>query len=114
MKVYALPEEVPAPQLDYLKLSLKEIGDAQKEHSAKLKEHLIGLGYTGANTGRILYISHADGAAAYMYAEVKGGSCLIHLPYGDGWDSPWSRSITQKEALARIAQQENRPSIFDR
>lgn len=112
MKVFALPEEVPAPVVDYTNFDLKKMQADEDAHAARLKEHLISMGYTGPNTGRRVNIPHADGHAQYMIADAPRNFCLIHLPYCDAWDSPWARKLTKKEALAYAHRHENLKSIF--
>jgi hypothetical protein len=112
MKVYALPEEVPAPIVDYTNFDLKKMQADEEAHSERLKAYLISMGYTGPNTGGIYRIPHADSHAVYMYADAPRGSCLIHLPYCDGWNSPHAAKMTQKEVLLSIKQQANMKRMF--
>lgn len=100
MQVYSLPDEVPAPVVDYSNFDLKKMEADEKAHSEKLKAHLIGQGYKGPHTGKIVAIPHADGHAQYMIADAPRGTCLIHLPYCDAWHSPWASKLTKKEAIA--------------
>lgn len=113
MKVYRLPEELPAPVIDYSNYDFDAIQKADKEHEAALKDHLIAQGYTGKNTGGILQLPIADGCALYMLAE-GSTSCLIHLPYGDAWNSPDVEFLPKREVLKRINRTKNLVSIFDR
>lgn len=113
MKVCSLPEECPAPEPNYYDYDWKREEARQKEHSEQLKQWLLANGYSGKNTGEILMIGHADGYAQYMLAEGRT-SCLIHLPYGDAWDSPLAHYMPKKDVLAQIARQKNIASIFER
>lgn len=112
MQVYSLPAEVPAPVVDYTNFDLKKMLADEAAHSAKLKEHLIGQGYKGPHTGKIVAIPHADGHAQYMIADVSRGFCLIHLPYCDAWHSPWAAKLTKKEAIANADRRANLKSMF--
>ena len=111
MKVYACPAECPAPKPDYANYDRKKEEAAELRHQEELKAWLVGAGYKGANTGGILQIPHADGYAVYMLAEGKS-SCLIHLPYGDGWNSPMAEGLTKKAVIKMIKQ--NRTDIINR
>jgi hypothetical protein len=99
MKVFTLPKEVPAPVVDYANFDLKKLEEAEKAHSATLKDHLVGMGYNGPHTGKIVCIPHADSHAQYMIADAPKNFVLIHLPYCDAWDSPWARKLTKAEAI---------------
>lgn len=112
MKVFTLPAEVPAPVVDYRNFDIKKMEADELEHSGKLKEHLIAMGYKGPHTGKVLRIPHADGFATYMIADAPRQTCLIHLPYGDAWNSPWATKLTKKEAIERADRASKRTSIF--
>lgn len=104
MKVYAFPDHIQKPELtfpfDYAAYQQREVAA-----SAELKAWLQSQGYTGPNTGEEYGIGHADGAARYMVAEGPSGKpfVLIHLPYGDAWDSPWAARATKADVLKAIA-----------
>lgn len=112
MQVYALPEQVPAPEVDYSNFDIKKMEADEEAHAEKLKAHLVSMGYAGKNTGRRVHIPHADSYAQYMIADAPGKFCLIHLPYCDAWDSPWARKLTKKEALAYADRHDNLKSMF--
>jgi hypothetical protein len=115
MKVYSFPEGITVPVLDFTKIDLPALHAAEQEATRQAAEALREQGYTGENTGEEFSIPHADGAARYMVAEGPPGSrvfALVHLPYGDKWDSPYSRRVTKKDVLASIARRRNLPSIF--
>lgn len=103
MKVCACPAEVPAPESDYSDgYPFKKMEAAQTEHKEQLKKHLIKLGYDGPLTGEIFMTPHADGNAIYMFADGGKNSCLIHLPYGDGWNAPDVKFLPKKEVIKRM------------
>lgn len=111
MKVYTLPADVPAPSVDYFNYDHKKALAAEKAHQAELKEWLIGQGMTGKHTGRILQVQIADGYAVYMMADGRG-SYLVHLPYGDGYDSPLVSGMTKAGVLAEIERREKMDAFF--
>jgi hypothetical protein len=45
MKIYSIPEEVPAPKVDYSNYNHQQVESDEKNHMEDLKNHLIGLGY---------------------------------------------------------------------
>lgn len=107
MKVYTCPKQVPAPKPDYANYdSAKEIA-AEEQHMADLKAWLVKQGFTGKYTGEIYRTHVADGYAQYMFADVPKGYTspkpfLIHLPYGDAYDSRDVEFLPKKEIIARI------------
>jgi hypothetical protein len=102
VKVYSLPEKLEAtiPEFD-IKTTYTDWENAEREHREQVKQWLVDNGYTGKNTGRILYMPMADSHAEYMFAE-GSKSCLIHLPYGDAWHSPDVQYLPKKEILRRL------------
>ena len=112
MKVYSCPAEVPAPAANYTNFDLDKMQADEEAHSAKLKAHLIAQGYTGEHTGGLYYIPHADSHAVYMLADAPRGSCLIHLPYCDGWHSPYATKMTKAEVIKSIKQRANMKTMF--
>lgn len=104
MKVYAFPEEIPVPKLDINNLDFKEHQKKLDKAVSALADHMRKLGWTGPNTGAVYRIGHADGYAQYMVIEgvSKRQFALVHLPFDDAWDSPWSRRATKKDVLAYI------------
>ena len=101
MKVYSLPDEVTFPQPDYRNYDVQREQEREAAHQERVKKWLIEQGYKGKRTGEILQIGHADGYAQYMLAE-GSRSFLVHLPYGDAWDSPLANKLTKSEVLRRI------------
>src|SRR3989304_3088397 len=101
MKIHCLPTEVPAPTPNYTNYdSVKEIA-AENKHMADLKAWLKKVGYTGKYTGEIYKEQIADGYALYMVADGGRNFALIHLPYGDGYDSRNVQFLPKKEIIAR-------------
>ncbi len=100
MKVYALPKEVPAPEIDWSKPDDWRAKEAA--HAEALKAWLIRGGYTGPRTGEIARFPHADGYANYMLADGAKKSVLIHLPYGDAWNYPYIERLTKKDILENL------------
>lgn len=101
MRIYTCPEEVPAPKPDYSNYDhAKTLADEAK-HQADLKDWAKSAGYKGKYTGEIYREPVADGHAEYMVAD---GSkfCLIHLPYGDGYQSRNVGFLTKKEIIRRL------------
>lgn len=114
MQVYSFPENIQKPKYDFENFDLATHQERERLASAELQEWLNQQGYTGANTGAIYSIPHADGAALYMVAEGPVGSRqfhLIHLPYGDAWHSPLAVAVTKKDVLAQIAQDRAGPEL---
>lgn len=118
MKVYSAPEELKY-EPDYTNYDPTAFAEAEDMHREALVAWLREAGYTGKKTGAELQIPHADGYARYMFADARGTgtglkSCLIHLPYGDAWDSRDVEFLPQKEVLKRIAQTERVNALFAR
>jgi len=102
MKIYSCPDEVPAPKVDYsAKYDRAKEDAAEKKHMADLAKWLKKSGYTGKYTGEIYRQQIADGYAAYMFGD-GSKSCLIHLPYGDGYHARDVEFVPKKEIIARI------------
>jgi hypothetical protein len=100
MKVYSLPAEVPAPQVDYQNFNLDKMINDERKHRLSLQSWLFKAGYTGKNTGKLVNFPVADGYAQYMIAEGKS-TCLIHLPYGDAYQFQYVSRLTKRDILAR-------------
>lgn len=111
MKVYALPKEVPAPEVDYKNYDRHAEQAKEDAHKAALKAWLIKSGYTGKNTGKIFSTPMADGYANYMFAD-GSKAALIHLPYGDGWNARDVVYLPKKEVLKRIEQTGKLDAMF--
>ena len=102
MRIYACPDDCAFAEPNYTNYDSGAEQKRQDEHSAKLKAWLIEQGFTGKNTGEIFSEPHADGYANYMVAEGFRAFSLIHLPYGDAWDSRNVKFLTKAEILKRI------------
>lgn len=106
MKVYSCPADVPAPEIDFsAPFDLREETKREEAHQEALKAWLVTHGYTGKHTGRIYCESVADGAALYMFGHgpTAGKSILIHLPYGDAWESRNVAHIPATEIIRGFA-----------
>ena len=101
MKVFALPAEVPAPKVDYRNFDLHKMQCDERRHRLALQAHLINLGYTGKNTGKIVNFPVADGYAQYMIMEHGKTFALVHLPYGDAYQFQYANRLTKQDILAR-------------
>jgi hypothetical protein len=114
MKVYSCPAEVPAPTPNYRNYdSAKELA-AEKKHQADLAKWLKTMGYKGKHTGGIYSVCVADGKAAYMLADGPTKSILIHLPYGDAYESRDVEFIPKKEIIRRIEAEKKFREIWNR
>jgi hypothetical protein len=113
MKVYALPNEVPAPETDYRNYNREKEVARENEHMRKLAEWLRKAGYTGKRTGEIVRFGVADGYALYMLADGKK-SALIHLPYGDAYNYNDVVYLPKKEILRRIDADKAMTKLFAR
>ena len=107
MKIYGIPEEVPAPEVDYSNYDFKKQEAAEKKHMKDLKKFLISMGYDKPMTGEILQEPIADGYAVYMVADAGRQWGLIHLEYGDGYHSPNVEFLTKAEVKKRIEARKN-------
>lgn len=112
MKVFALPSEVPAPHVDYRNFDLATVTRDEDAHKEALKKWLIAAGYTGELTGEIYSEPIADGMAQYMYADNGAKSVLIHLPYGDAYDSRDVEHVPRKVIVERIAGRKHLDALF--
>ncbi len=103
MKVYDCPKHLPAPQPDWENPNWNALNREEIKHTEDLKQWLKANGYPGKNTGETIHFGVADGHAVYMMAEGKK-SCLIHLPYGDGYSYRDVTFLPKAEILRRIKQ----------
>ncbi len=74
---------------------------AEEEHQARLAAWLKARGYVGPYTGAIYREGVADGYALYVLADGPK-SCLIHLPYGDGYQSANVQFVPKSEVIRRV------------
>jgi len=112
MKVYSLPDTVPALVVNYSNFDRDKYFAQEAAHKETVKQELIALGYTGANTGRILRLQVADGYAQYMFADAGAKSCLMHLPYLDGYQYRGVEGMSKKWVLDEIARCERFDALF--
>lgn len=115
--VLALPKDLPAPQPDYKNYDHARELEREQKHQADLKAWLIANGWDGPNTGRIYSEHIADGYAVYMVAEGKKKASgfkfvLIHLPYGDGYQSRNVHWIPPKEIVERLDAADRMREVF--
>jgi hypothetical protein len=101
MKIFTCPKEVPAPVPDYENYDSNKQMAAEEKHEADLKAWLKKHGYPGKYTGEIYSVGVADGSANYMVADGRT-FCLIHLPYGDAYQSRDVAFLPKKEIIRRI------------
>lgn len=112
MKVYSCPKEVPAPQIDFRNYDAKVEEQREQEHQAKLAEWLRQNGYNGQYTGEIYRTPVADGYASYMFGDKGRSGILIHLPYGDAYESRDVSFLTKAAIIARLNSSKKMSSIF--
>lgn len=114
MKLYSLPDSVPAPEVDYRNYDNQKVAADEKQHMADLKTHLIKLGYIGKHTGEIYSEYVADGTALYMVVDAPRAFGLIHLPYGDAYQSRNVAFLTKAEILRRIVANKRFEAMFNK
>lgn len=115
MDVYSCPDQVPYnfPDLSNIRDCNAVVMQSEDEHKKKLILFLKNAGYDSNNTGRILSEPQADSYAHYMFAEANSGQAiLIHLPYGDGWESPNVGYLPKEEVLRRIGANDRVRALF--
>lgn len=113
MKIYACPKECPAPTPDYSNYDHNKEIAAENKHMADLKAWLVRQGFTGKYTGEIYKDGVADGYALYMLADGPK-SFLIHLPYGDAYQSRDAAFLPKKEIVRRIDADKRLNTLFKR
>jgi len=112
MKIFTCPKDVPAPTPDYGKdYDHNKTIEAEQKHMDDLKAWLKKSGYTGKYTGEIYREGVADGYALYMVAD-SPKFCLIHLPYGDGYQSRNVGFLPKKEIIRRIEGDKKLAALF--
>lgn len=112
MKVFACPDEIKPPQIDYANFDRQKMLDDEEAHQVAIKAHMIAMGYNGPQTGKVISFSVADGSAQYMFADAGAKSVLIHLPYGDAYQYQDAEFLPRKEILKRIDQQATLNELF--
>ncbi len=112
MKVYRVPDELPAPKLEFPFDTEKHLA-SEEAHKAALKAWLIKSGYKGKHTGEVVRFPVADGYAQYMLADGKK-SFLIHLPYCDAYDYRDVQYLPKAEILRRIEVSKKMAALFSK
>ena len=112
MKIFTCPNEVPAPDVDWTNFNHGKMQADEQRHQEALKKHLIGIGYDGEHTGRLISFPVADGSAQYMFADSGRKSALIHLPYGDAYHYRDAEFLPRAEILKRMDQQKRFNDLF--
>lgn len=100
MKMYACPDQVPAPEFSW-DSSLAEERQNEIDHMERLETWLRNNGWDGKHTGRLFMHGVGDGSAQYMVGVGKRPACLVHLPYGDAWHYPDAKHLPQAEVIRR-------------
>lgn len=111
MKIYACPDECPAPRPDFKNFDINREIARQESHQQELCEWLRANGHAGPHTGKIVMFPVADGYAKYMLADGRR-SCLIHLPYGDAYQYPDAEFLPKAEILRRIENRQKLSAMF--
>jgi len=111
MKIVTMPDEVAYAEPDYRNYDSAAEQAREDAHRETLKSWLLANGWPGERTGQTLQEPHADGYACYMYADGPR-PVLVHLPYGDAWDSPNVGFLPKKEVLKRLDRQAGIAALF--
>ena len=111
MKVYSIPDALPAPKPDYRNYDSAKEQARELQHMRDLKEWLLSAGFDGEMTGEIVRFPVADGYARYMLAD-GSKSALIHLPYGDGYQYTDAQYLPKAEIVRRIGVDRNLAALF--
>lgn len=101
MKVYNVPKETPVPKVDYGNFDLTQVRADENAHQLRVRTWLLAHGWPGKRTGEIMSLPVADGAALYMYGDGVT-PCLIHLPYGDGYQYVGVERFTKADVLKHL------------
>ena len=111
MKIYSCPKEVPPPTPDYSNYDHAKVDADEEKHMADLKAYLKTMGYKGKLTGEIYREGVADGHASYMIADGRPFA-LVHLPYGDAYQSRNVGFLTKKEIVRRMESEKKFAALF--
>ena len=113
MKVVSNPVELPDAYWDSVRVgNLPNWTKMENDYKAQTHRHFVELGYTGPRTGGIVRIPHADGYAAYLFADKGNSGVLVHLAIGDAWNSPLAAKLTRKDVIAAIDRENKLRSLF--
>lgn len=102
-KIYATPEHIKEPEIDYSAPYDYEKETAREEKFlAELKEWVVENGQ-GPLRGELVREGVADGYALYMVYSHKPFS-MIHIRLGDGYSAGpvWERGVRISDVKARI------------
>ena len=123
MNIYAVPPQVPAPTMSFSDFAdtgayVEAIDKAETQHKDDLKQWLNANGWSGKHTGRIVKFGIADGYAQYMIAQSGRGTgrstMLIHLPYGDAYQSRLAGKLSFKEILEEADHADRMDAYFNK
>lgn len=120
MKWYGLPEGIDAPDFEESMVNGRFDMDANNQVNEKfiqkVKDWLIGNGYTGPLSGEIVRYGQGDGYAEYMVGQGGGKTFLIHLPIGDAWQIPEAhmRGLRVADIREQVASQKRMDALFGR
>ena len=95
-KIYTAPKHIKQPLFDNWEAE-------EKRYLNEIRSFLKENGIKGTTVGKVLSFPAADSAAYYMSA---GGSKLIHLEIGDGWDYPYAYRLTAADIKQQLRSQE--------
>lgn len=111
-KIFSLPKEYPAPEIDFKNYNKEKKEENEKKHIEELKKFLIQSGYNKPLTGEIFRSPIADGYAQYMFFDAGKEWGLIHLPYGDAYNNPDVEFLTKSEIKKRIEASKKLKSVI--
>ena len=111
MKIFGLPDHLPAPAPDYSKYDSVMMDAAETNHTNELKKYMVAIGYTGKHTGSIYRAQVADGYAQYMLADGPRGG-LVHLPYGDAYQCRDVQHLPKRVIIERIEADKRMAALF--
>ncbi len=111
MNVFSCPDAVPFAEPDYRSYDSDREEEREKQHLADLTAWLRANGWAGPRTGETLCLHIADGYARYMLADGEFPA-LVHLPYGDGYSSPYASAIRYDEVTELIDSQKKLEAYF--
>jgi hypothetical protein len=106
MKIYSpsVPHVWDYMKTDYTPNAYVEDQEANRVAN---EEAVRALGYTGKRTGKLVTDPVADGVATYMVMETPTGTInLMHMDWGDGYESRWAHRWTKKDILDMIKRRE--------
>lgn len=112
MKVYAAPEEIALPELDYRDIPAYQ--SACDEYLASVQQWARDNSTKHDLAGETVSTPYADGTAVYVVAKINNSVCLIHINTWDGWRDPQFEELATVAYLRkRINFEKNRPSFAE-